>query len=164
MVYRDEDSILDQIYGNQMWSVFYIWRLKILRVIEENAYLRKYSTLQLGTWVYCYSNVSIHFRKNHHNKNPNILLSIIWSKILSLSLDTVLKVSTTTSPNKLFDHDCVTLYTASQIICKLQVFCKVHQPESPQDPAWQFISWGRSAQYSSMFQHINENFWDFAVK
>ena len=30
--------------------------------------------------------------------------------MLSLSLDTLLKVSDTTSPQKLFDYDCVTLY------------------------------------------------------
>ena len=46
MVYKDEDSILDQINSNQIFFASYF---KILRVIEENAYLRKYSTLQLGT-------------------------------------------------------------------------------------------------------------------
>ena len=40
------------------------WRSKILRVIEENEYLKKYSTLQQGSHkigVKCYSNVSMHF-------------------------------------------------------------------------------------------------------
>ena len=32
------------------------------------------------------------------------------SKMLSSSQDTLLKVSKTTSPQKLFDYDCVTLY------------------------------------------------------
>ena len=34
----------------------------------------------------------------------------IWSKMRSSSLYTMLKPSKTTSPNKLFDYDCVTLY------------------------------------------------------
>ena len=58
-----------------------LWRFKILRLIEENAYIKKYRTLQqrthkMGFW--CYSNLSMHFCinvmkiENHHNKNPNI--------------------------------------------------------------------------------------------
>ena len=38
------------------------------------------------------------------------LLPYIWSKMLISSLYTMLKLSNTTSPNKLFDYDCVTLY------------------------------------------------------
>ena len=34
----------------------------------------------------------------------------IWSKMLSSSIDKLLKVSKTTSPQKLFAYDCVTLY------------------------------------------------------
>ena len=50
MAYRDEKSILDQKYQNQMFLDFYYVDLfKDLRVIEENAYLKKYSTLQQGT-------------------------------------------------------------------------------------------------------------------
>ena len=43
---------------------------------------------------------------NDLNKNPNIFAIYIWSKMLSSSLDTVLK---TTSPQKLFASDRVTL-------------------------------------------------------
>ena len=56
-------------------------------MIEEDAYLKKYSTLQQGTYkigFWSYSNVSVHFRlmkimkiSNHHNKNMNNLLYII---------------------------------------------------------------------------------------
>ena len=42
-------------------------------------------------------------------KTEHIFYLYIWSKILSLSLDTLLKVSWTTSPKKLFAYDCVTL-------------------------------------------------------
>ena len=42
-VSRGEDNILDQIYLKQMCSDFYY---EDLRVIEENAYLKKYSSLQ----------------------------------------------------------------------------------------------------------------------
>ena len=46
MAYRDkEDSILDQIYQKQIFLDFH----KISRVIEENAYLKKYSTLKEET-------------------------------------------------------------------------------------------------------------------
>ena len=34
----------------------------------------------------------------------------IWSQMLSSSLDALLKVSKTTTPQKLFASDCVTLY------------------------------------------------------
>ena len=51
-------------------------------------------------------------KKNHHNNIPDIfaLYTYILSKMLFSSLDTLLKVSKTISPNKLFDYDCVTLY------------------------------------------------------
>ena len=64
----------------------------------------------------CYSNVSMHFRiilwklKIIIKKYEHICLWGVWSKILSSSLYTLLKSSKTTSPNKLFDYDCVTLY------------------------------------------------------
>ena len=41
-----------------------LWIIRILRVIKENSYLEKYSTLQQGTHKIgfkCYSNVSMHF-------------------------------------------------------------------------------------------------------
>ena len=43
-------------------------------------------------------------------KKEHICFLYIWSKMLSSSVDTLLKVSKTTSPKKLFDYDCVTLY------------------------------------------------------
>ena len=36
--------------------------------------------------------------------------------MLSLSLYAMLKLSKTTSPQKLFDHDCITLYTFLNLI------------------------------------------------
>ena len=48
--------------------------------------------------------------KNYLNKNPDTFALYIWSKMLSSSLDTLLKVSKTTSPQKLFAYECVTLY------------------------------------------------------
>ena len=46
MEYRDENSILDQIFPKAIIFRLLLWSLKILRVIEENAYLKKYSTPQ----------------------------------------------------------------------------------------------------------------------
>ena len=40
---RDEDKILSQIYIRTNMLGFLLWGFKILRVIEENAYLKKYS-------------------------------------------------------------------------------------------------------------------------
>ena len=49
--------------------------------------------------------------KNYHdNKSEHIYFWYVWSKMLSSSLYAMLKLSKTTSPNKLFDYDCVTLY------------------------------------------------------
>ena len=48
--------------------------------------------------------------KNHHKKNPDIFASYILGLKCCLHLDTLLKVSKTTSPQKLFAYDCVTLY------------------------------------------------------
>ena len=44
MAYNDEDSILDQKYEKQIFWDFYYEDFCILRVIEEYAYLKKYST------------------------------------------------------------------------------------------------------------------------
>ena len=49
MAYRDEDRILDSIYRKQNIFEFYYEYLKFFRVIEENAYLQKYSTAQQGS-------------------------------------------------------------------------------------------------------------------
>ena len=46
MVYNDEDSISDQTYKKQIFLDFYF---EDLSIIEENSYLKKYSTLQQGT-------------------------------------------------------------------------------------------------------------------
>jgi len=46
MVYRDEDSILDKIYEYKYIFGLVLRRFRIFRIIEENAYLKKYSTLQ----------------------------------------------------------------------------------------------------------------------
>ena len=42
---REEDNISDQIYIKQMCSNF-LRGFKVLRVIEENAYLKKYSSIK----------------------------------------------------------------------------------------------------------------------
>ena len=70
--------------------------------------------------------------KNPHDKKPDIFAFIyIWSKMLSSSLDTLLKVSKTTSPQKLFAYDCVTLYLLGLYLVvwyflesSLKVFCR----------------------------------------
>ena len=62
---REEDNILDQIYKKQMCSDFYYENLKglrimrILRVIEENAYWKKYSSLQKKLIKLCFSDNSM---------------------------------------------------------------------------------------------------------
>ena len=64
----------------------------------------------LNDWVLSYINK--HFRiiiENHQNKNSNIL-AYYRSKILSSSLNAMLKLSKTTLPQKLFPSDCITLY------------------------------------------------------
>ena len=45
-VSRDEDNILDQIYTKANVFGLLFWRFKVLRVTEENAYLKKCSSLQ----------------------------------------------------------------------------------------------------------------------
>ena len=49
MAYRDEDSILAQIYQKQIFPDFYYEGLKFQKLIEEIVYLKKYSTLQQRT-------------------------------------------------------------------------------------------------------------------
>ena len=44
MSYREEGSILDRKYGRQIFWYVYYEDYFTLRVIEENAYLKKYST------------------------------------------------------------------------------------------------------------------------
>ena len=45
-VSRDENNILDQIYNKANMFGLLLWGFEILRVIEENGYLKKYSSLQ----------------------------------------------------------------------------------------------------------------------
>ena len=54
-------------------------------------------------------NHSYHFKSSEY-KTENICFLYIWSKMLSSSLSTMLKLSKTTSPKKPFDYDCVTLF------------------------------------------------------
>ena len=66
--------------------------------------------------------------------------------MLSSSLDTLLKLSKTSSPQKLFAKDCVTLYECCTIICsKIYLFCKHWSVEQnyiavPVDLYWSIIS------------------------
>ena len=82
MAYRYGDRSLEQKYEKQIFSDFYCDFLRILRVIEESAYLRKYSTLQQGThkigfsdtptlhiYAFSYNVIKI---SNCRDKNPNI--------------------------------------------------------------------------------------------
>ena len=61
-------------------------------------------------------NVSMHFgimfwkSKIIIIKIRTCLLLYIWSQMLFSSLDTLFKVSKTTSPQKLFAYECITLY------------------------------------------------------
>ena len=48
--------------------------------------------------------------KSSEQKVENICIPYIWSKMLSSTPYTMLKLWKTTSSNKLFDNDCVTLY------------------------------------------------------
>ena len=48
--------------------------------------------------------------------SEHICFTYIWSKMLSSSLDPLLKVSKTTFPQKLFAYDCVTLYISEIIL------------------------------------------------
>ena len=81
--FRDVDSILDQMYRKANMLGVILWRFRILWLNEENAHLKKYSTLQQGTHkigFQCCPNVSMHFRiiLNHHNKYPNIFSLCIF--------------------------------------------------------------------------------------
>ena len=67
------------------------------RLNEENAYLKKYSTLQQIGVIVLLSNVGIFFYnvikiQNYHNKNPNIFALIyVRFTMLSSSLGALLK-------------------------------------------------------------------------
>ena len=72
----------------------------------------KYITLQQGTLTIgfqCYCNVSM-----------NIWIIYILPKMLSLSLDELLNLSRTTSL-KLFDYECITLYSVQAEQYKYQI-------------------------------------------
>ena len=48
--------------------------------------------------------------KNHHNKNVNIFAFYIFGLKCCLHPSETLNLSKKTSPQELFDYDCVTLY------------------------------------------------------
>ena len=49
---------------------------------------------------------------NLHNTSPGIFaVDIFWSTMLSSDLDALLNLSKTTYPQKLYDYDCVTVYS-----------------------------------------------------
>ena len=68
------------------------------------------SCRELYFFKYAFSTITLKIFKPHNKKSVHICFSYICSKLLSSSLDTLLKVSRTTSPHKLFVYDCVTLY------------------------------------------------------
>ena len=54
MAYRDEDIMLDQIYEKKYFRTF-IMKIQNIKWDRENAYLKKYSTIQQGTFVLGFS-------------------------------------------------------------------------------------------------------------
>ena len=46
--------------------------------------------------------------------------------MLSSSLDALLKLSKTSSPQKLFDYDCVTLYLVKSDLSSVHVYYSIH--------------------------------------
>ena len=49
MLYRDEDSIQDQMKEKRIFGIF-IMTIINFGIIEENVYMKKYSTLQQGNY------------------------------------------------------------------------------------------------------------------
>ena len=117
-VSRDEDNILDQIYKKQICPNF-ILMIFDFHNLYENAYyhwiITKTQFYELFLVESCIS-LNIHFLQSLKFLNPQLKSEHIWSNMLSSSLDTLLKVSKTTSPLKLFAYDCVTLYILISIM------------------------------------------------
>ena len=91
--HRDED----QMYQKQIFLEFYYTALYNKELIKVG-----FSATQTFVCIFvkCYENLKI----------TTYLLVYIWSKLLSSSLDALLKLFKTSSPQKLFDYDCVTLH------------------------------------------------------
>ena len=124
-VSRDEDNILDQIYISKYVRIFIMMIFDLNNIIRkciltlnyhENPILWALSCRELGFFKYEFSSITLK-TLNLHNKSPNTFALYIWSKMLSSSLDTLLKVSKTTYPQKLFAYDCVTLYNMLTTLC-----------------------------------------------
>ena len=58
----------------------------------------------------CAFSYNVMIIKNHHNKNPNIFASNMFGLKCCLQDVFMLKLSKTSSLQRLFDYDCVTLY------------------------------------------------------
>ena len=103
MTYRDENSIIDQIYQKQIFLDVYYEDLKFKNDWRKSIF-KKYNTLQQEThkigfqW---YSDVSMDFR------------IILW-KFQIIMLNIFAK-----PPKKLFDYDCITLYVCFIILLNL---------------------------------------------
>ena len=102
MAYRDEVSTLYQIYQKQIF--FRLFNIN-LRVIEGNANFK-------NNLVLLYT--MLHF---HYNPKKN------WSKMLFLSLDALLKLSKTKSPQKLLDYDCIIGEVYFRFFGKIEIKC-----------------------------------------
>ena len=107
-------------------SGFLLWWFLIFKTLHENAYLHwiitKTQYYELFLVESCIS-LNMHFSSitqkfsNPHNKSPNIFAWYIFGlKCCLHPLDTLLKASNTTSPQKLFAYDCVMLYIIQSVI------------------------------------------------
>ena len=101
-------------FSCQSRSIFFSYVFIYRNVIPRN--LNSLLRPDVAVWtfdvwflIYAFSSITLKIL-NLQIRRPNICLSYIWSKILSSSLYTMLKLSKTTSPNKLFDYDCVTVF------------------------------------------------------
>ena len=96
------------VWSNQMGTVFVNMSLDsfYLKSRNEDSILDQIYIFQIfsDTQTITFENLNLYC------KDPGHLLFIIWSKMLSSSLDSMLTLFTATSPQKLFHSDCITLY------------------------------------------------------
>ena len=113
-IFRDEDNILDSIYKSKNVHIIIMMASILYNMIRNNR------TKNPIVWVpccyvlylfeYAYSSITLKIKKKLYDKVTKIFACHILSKMLSSSLYVMLKLSKTTSPQKLFPSDCITLY------------------------------------------------------
>ena len=75
--------------------------------------------------------------------------------MLSSSLDALLKLSKTTSPSKLFDYDCATLYVIKNFLPP----CLLYRPFLPTKPLFTYVILQNPIEwYKTYFLHKDESF------